>query len=580
MVGVKGLKPSTSRSQTERAISCATPRSVNFGNYTLVVAVFLVVALPNYLRPGYDNGSPFMKDLFKKKIDYLKSHPRVDIAFVVIGLAVFATITLLNIHNSSIWFDEAFSAYLVQFSFADIAHYTSTDVHPPFYYWVLKVWTMLFGTDEFGLRSMSVLFGAGAITMAYLLARRFFGRLVGGVSLLFLIVSPMLIRYSDEARMYTLAAAIILLATYVLVKATESNKRRYWVIYGILVTLGMWTHYFAALAWIAHWIWRAFVVRKSTTKPKLFWSKFFTKDWIIAHVIAIGLFLPWLPFMALQLSSIQGTGFWIGPVSVDSFPNYFTNLFYYLEHGQTQGWWALILGIVLIGLAALAVRTYRSFNKTDKKHYLLVAALSFLPVLTLFVLSLPPIRSSFVERYLLPAIIGFAIFAAVTIVVGTQKWRPILRVGSILLIVGMMVFGIVNVYHYGNYNKNSNIHVQTRQLVEKIRADAQPGEPIVANSPWVFYEAVAYSTDEHPVYFIDKEVDYIYGSLEMLKSTDMHKIKDLEAFSQQHPVVWYIGFSNGDIEPASSSWKPLRYISVTSPVDGTTVYRGAAFQTN
>jgi hypothetical protein len=26
MVGVKGLKPSTSRSQTERAINCATPR--------------------------------------------------------------------------------------------------------------------------------------------------------------------------------------------------------------------------------------------------------------------------------------------------------------------------------------------------------------------------------------------------------------------------------------------------------------------------------------------------------------------------------------------------------------------------
>jgi hypothetical protein len=28
MVGVKGLKPSTSRSQTERAINCATPRRV------------------------------------------------------------------------------------------------------------------------------------------------------------------------------------------------------------------------------------------------------------------------------------------------------------------------------------------------------------------------------------------------------------------------------------------------------------------------------------------------------------------------------------------------------------------------
>lgn len=32
MVGVKGLKPSTSRSQTERAINCATPRGSHYYN--------------------------------------------------------------------------------------------------------------------------------------------------------------------------------------------------------------------------------------------------------------------------------------------------------------------------------------------------------------------------------------------------------------------------------------------------------------------------------------------------------------------------------------------------------------------
>lgn len=41
MVGVKGLKPSTSRSQTGRAINCATPRSVRYlGDYTLSHALF------------------------------------------------------------------------------------------------------------------------------------------------------------------------------------------------------------------------------------------------------------------------------------------------------------------------------------------------------------------------------------------------------------------------------------------------------------------------------------------------------------------------------------------------------------
>ncbi|MBX9721681.1 MAG: glycosyltransferase family 39 protein, partial [Candidatus Obscuribacterales bacterium] len=151
-----------------------------------------------------------MKNFIRKKIDFVRSHPRLDILFVLIGLGIFATISFFNMTNSSIWFDEAFSAYIAQFNFAEIAAFTATDVHPPFYYWVLKVWTLLFGTSEVAFRSMSLLFGAGAIAAGYILARRFFGRLVAGVSLIFLVLSPMLIRYSDEARMYTLAVFIIL----------------------------------------------------------------------------------------------------------------------------------------------------------------------------------------------------------------------------------------------------------------------------------------------------------------------------------------------------------------------------------
>ena len=41
VVGVKGLEPSTSRSQTARATNCATPRKVFLGNYTLNGTCFL-----------------------------------------------------------------------------------------------------------------------------------------------------------------------------------------------------------------------------------------------------------------------------------------------------------------------------------------------------------------------------------------------------------------------------------------------------------------------------------------------------------------------------------------------------------
>ena len=61
-----------------------------------------------------------------------------EISIVGFILAAFTGITFATIGRSSIWFDEAFGAYLIRFNFAEIFHYTSLDVHPPFYYWLLK----------------------------------------------------------------------------------------------------------------------------------------------------------------------------------------------------------------------------------------------------------------------------------------------------------------------------------------------------------------------------------------------------------------------------------------------------------
>src|SRR5574344_785036 len=87
---------------------------------------------------------------------------------LLVGLTIFSILCLMTITKSSIWFDEAFGAYLIKFNFLDIARYTSFDVHPPLFYWCLKSWGMIFGYSEIGLRSMSVFFGCIAIIFGYL----------------------------------------------------------------------------------------------------------------------------------------------------------------------------------------------------------------------------------------------------------------------------------------------------------------------------------------------------------------------------------------------------------------------------
>ncbi len=519
-----------------------------------------------------------MRTLMKKAISsiylFVKKHPKLDLILIAVGLAAFITITLINAPRASIWFDEAFSAYIAQFSFWDIARYTAADVHPPLYYWVLKIWSDLFGTTELAYRSLSIVFGTAAATVAFFLSRKLFGHKVAWLSFIFIILSPMVIRYSDEARMYTMAALIVMSATYFMVKALETKKRSNWVWYGVLVSLGMWTHYFTALAWLAHWIWRATQVWRKNDSFKEFMQKFFTKEWIITYAVAIGLFLPWLPFMALQLGIVQGGGFWIGPVSPDTPVNYLTNYFYYLEHGQVQGWFALVMIAVVVVIVALLPKVYKSLGEKAKSSFLLIASLAWAPPVLLFLASLPPLRSSFVDRYLIPSVVALSIFLAVILVVGTKSWKPFWRALPIIAIIGMMIVGITNVYHYGNFNKNSNTHIMTRQAVQAAQAASPAGTPIVANSPWIFYEAAPYATEDYPIYFIDENTQYTFGSLDMLKNNDIHKIKDLKAFEKEHDTIWYLGNTNdADVAPYDESWAKLQTIGIYDDLTGKTIYK-------
>lgn len=523
-----------------------------------------------------------MKNALSSVMARLRQSPRFDWLVLGGGLATYGALTLNKITASSIWFDEAFSAYLVRFDFLEIARYTATDVHPPLYYWFLKVWTELFGTSELAFRSMSLFFGMVAIVFGFLLVRRLFGRKAAYISVLLLAISPMLIRYGQEARMYTMAAAIALAATYVLTFAVKSKERKPWILYGVLVSLGMWTHYFTALVWLSHWAWRLMVKWQDGKRGKELKQSFFDKNWMFTHILAVVLFVPWAIVMLIQMTVVQAGGFWIGPVSVNTFANYLSNVLYYLEHEPAIGLYGTAAVVVVALLIIFGVNLYKSLNKAGKRNYLLVVAMACVPVLLLFILSTPPIRSSFVERYLVPAAVSFSLLAGVTFALGFKNAkRQIWRVLAIGTVAVCMVFGILNVYHYGNYNKNSQTKVMTREVVQAIQSMAEPGEPIIVADQWVFYEAVFYADDRNPMYLINEKIDFKFGSDDMIEFNDKYKIYDIDAFAQEHPKVWYMGYSaDKQLTPPVEGWEEIQNFSVVDQVIFKDPYKAAEYQTS
>ena len=519
------------------------------------------------------------ENIFRSKRQ--KSGLRItDGYFIVAGLTAFTTIAFWTITKSSIWFDEAFGAYMIRYNFFDIARYTAADVHPPLYYWLLKIWGMLFGNTDLGLRSMSVFFGAIAILFGYLLIHKLFDKKVARISLIFMVLSPMLVRYSQEMRMYTLIAAIALAATYVLTFAVESKKRKLWFVYGLLVGLGMWVHYFMALVWIAHWIWRADTIRRTVSKNK-FIKTFFSKNWIFAHLIAVGVFMPWMPFLIFQALVVQVYGFWIPAVAPDTLTNFYTNVIFYQQSNETVGWLAVGFFAMIALLSQLAIKVYKSLDDNQRKSYSLIIVLAFAPVILLFMMSLPPFRSTFVDRYLIPSILFTYIFIGITLSLSMKfiksKWQYLIGVAVVLF----MVIGVMNVWHFGNYAKTANPPASNnaRDIVQAVIEKSGDNQPIITNSPWLFYEAVFYSTDKHPIYFINAETQYKYGSLDMLKYNDDHKIKDLAAFTRSNPIVWYVGLPRGGSFSAPyGNWKQLQKVTFNDSINGKPAYEAVQYQ--
>lgn len=526
-------------------------------------------------RAGGIINAIIMLKFFKRKQESLK---RADLVVLVAGLAVFVAVVFHNISKSSIWFDEAFGAYLIRFNFWDIAVYTANDVHPPLYYWLLQAWTTLFGTNELGFRSMSVFFAVIAIVFAFLLARKWFGQRVAWISLALMIFTPFFIRYAQEARMYTMVAAIAFAATYVMIRALESKQRRLWILYGVLVGLGMLTHYFAALVWLAHWLWRFASLKLDKVKSKKILSAFFSKDWIIAHVVAVGVFAVWIPAFFYQLFNVQGNGFWIPPVTPGTLPNFMTNVLYYLELVDVQSWFALVFIAVLIALVVLVVRVFNTLKTEQKKQYLLILFLAIIPPLILLILSMPPLRPSFVDRYVVPSSLAIVLLIGVTLglgrrLVSKRHWQL-----GMVVIFAVLLYGISNVYRLGNYNNTLHTANGSRQIVEAIDAKAASGEPIIADSPWLYYETAFYSTPNHSVYFINANTEYRYGSLEMLRLNDIGKIKDLTAFTKEHDIVWYVGRpGDRNLTAPAEGWKKLQEVRVSDSYTSKKAYQAIQY---
>lgn len=200
------------------------------------------------------------------------SLPRIRAAFYwpeLLILVVAALTRFWRLGYHSFWFDEAVSLH---WAGADVAYtWEKTfalveEKHPPAYYLTLHYWQKfldLFGLaqQDIALRTLGALFGILTVWGVLLLASRLSGRRIGLLAGLLVALSPALVWYSQELRMFQPAATAIVWGSYFLVRGSEgeSTRRtscnsqfaiRIWFWLGMILSLiyALYSYLFAAFA--------------------------------------------------------------------------------------------------------------------------------------------------------------------------------------------------------------------------------------------------------------------------------------------------------------------------------------------
>jgi hypothetical protein len=420
----------------------------------------------------------------------------------ILLLAAFLRFHLLE--TQSFWNDEGNSARLSERSLSAIIEGTASDIHPPFYYLILRGWRELAGETEFGLRSLSTY--AGILTVAGVMALAKFNakaqRREGArdyssslaswrpgvlalssltVAGLLAAVSPVLVYYSQETRMYALLGLLAVLSGWALLQWLNQPEGRLspgWaIVYTASLAAGLYTHYFFPAVIVAHGamllFWWSIKSSSPTPRPARFRRLL---SWMGLAGLALLLYLPWTPIFLRQIGGRPGA-----PSSLTAFLRENSRwLFLGSTTAPGEAGWAIVCAVALVALGILAGR----------RRSVAIMLLAFVPLLLMF---LAGATDPAFFKFLLVVVPFLMVLMGVA-----WRWRSRWIVVPTALTVAVITGSLISL---GNlYTDPAFARADYRGMAGRITAEGHPNAGIILNAPNQWEVFTYYHQDGAPVY--------------------------------------------------------------------------------
>jgi len=331
---------------------------------------------------------------------------------------------LINL-NQSLWLDEAILIQAIsRFSLKDLlTQYMPTDFNPPLIYLVNFYWARIFGWSAIALRLPSVIFGLLTVWLLYQLSRILFKKPFALIPALMLSTSGLHIYYSQEVRMYSLAAMAVTGSMWALTSFIKSKRHLIWYIAFSLIIL--YSHY---LVWfiLPAQLFLVFILKRSRFKS-VFLSQF-------AALLAV---FPWLPTLFKQiktgLAAAGASSAWSQVVGGADLKNLLLIPVKFLIGRISIDNNLVFAAVLFLPLLLTAFLFYSAFKNWQKQRLASLTLFSWLvlPLVMIILVSFKvPVLSYFRLLFLLPA---FYLILTLGITRLSQRWQ-FLAVAALLAI--------------------------------------------------------------------------------------------------------------------------------------------------
>jgi len=165
-----------------------------------------------------------------------------------------AALRLFHLGHKSFWADEAVSITLAEFRWADFQHFlTHSEANMALYYVLLRIWSQMSDSPWF-VRLFSVVAGAATVPAIYFLGKALFSQRAGIIAALLLGLNIFHVRYSQEARSYSLVVLLVTCSSLFFVRNIKGEGRSGGVLYVLSSAAALYAHFFAALVLLAQFV--------------------------------------------------------------------------------------------------------------------------------------------------------------------------------------------------------------------------------------------------------------------------------------------------------------------------------------